>query len=254
MQRILEVPRTAFVTAEAEQSGLLIDARDYYRTLYRALECAQDYVLLSGWQFESGVPLLRGKDAEHATRPVKLLELLAALCDERPALTIYLLAWDFSLVYAKEREPQQAEKFNAAHPRIRFAWDTHPALGGSHHQKFAVVDGAIGFIGGIDLCDARWDDCEHRAEHPDRVNVVGDPCKPYHDVQACFAGTLVCALTDVFSERHGCSLAAVAARQRQGARFRPAAAELRQRGPHSRHARCVESHAGRRARRARAHR
>jgi phosphatidylserine/phosphatidylglycerophosphate/cardiolipin synthase-like enzyme len=112
-----------------------------------------------------------------------------------------LLAWDFSVVYSGDRETQQKEKFTATSPRIHFEWDEHPAIGGSHHQKFAVIDGAIGFIGGIDICDARWDDCDHRAEHPDRVNVSGGPCKPYHDVQACFSGAIVSPLVDIFCER-----------------------------------------------------
>ena len=201
MKPVLEVGRNAHVRAETRQSALLIDARDYYKTLYRALERARSYAIVSGWQFESGVPLLRGQDAEHTAYPVKFLELLDALCAEREDLTIYLLAWDYSVVYAKDREWGQAEKFTAKSPRLRFVWDTHPAVGASHHQKFVVVDGAIGFIGGIDLCDARWDDNDHRTEHPDRVNVVGDPCKPYHDVQACFTGPVVGPLVDLFVER-----------------------------------------------------
>ncbi|MEI9947840.1 MAG: phospholipase D-like domain-containing protein [Pseudomonadota bacterium] len=201
MKRVLQVPRNAFVEAQAEQSALLIDARNYYATLYRALEQAENYVVISGWQFESGVRLLRGEDSERTRYPVGLLDFLGALCTERPKLRIYILAWDFSVVYAKDREFQQAEKFNAKHPQLRFQWDVHPSVGGSHHQKFVAVDGAVGFIGGIDLCDARWDDCDHRIHHPDRVNVVGDPCKPYHDVQACFAGQLVASLVDLFVER-----------------------------------------------------
>jgi len=201
MKSIVEAPRNAYVKAEAAQSGLLIDARLYYRTLYHALEQAREYVVISGWQFESGVRLLRGKDAENATRPVKFLEFLNALCDERPNLKVYLLAWDFSFVYAKDREPEQKQKFTSDSARIHFEWDSHPAIGGSHHQKFVVVDGALGFVGGIDLCDARWDDCEHRTDDPDRVNVVGDPCKPYHDVQACFTGEIVQPLLEVFNAR-----------------------------------------------------
>jgi phospholipase D1/2 len=203
MKRILDVPRNAFVSAEAEQCGLLIDARNYYAALYRALEQAQHSVLISGWQFETGVCMLRGADARHAAHPVKFLELLSALCEERPELTVYVLAWDFSVVYAKDREWGQAEKFAAANPHIHFQWDAHPEVGGSHHQKFAVVDGAVGFIGGIDICDARWDDCDHREENPDRVNVIGDPCKPYHDVQACFTGPIVDSLVDLFIDRWG---------------------------------------------------
>jgi phospholipase D1/2 len=201
MKRVLEVGRNAFAKTEAAQSGLLIDARNYYSTLYRALEQAERYAIVSGWQFESGLRLLRGKDAQAVERPVKLLEFLTDLCEQRPNLNIYLLAWDFSVVYARDRESNQKEKFTATSARIHFEWDAHPSISGSHHQKFVVVDGALGFVGGIDLCDARWDDCQHLSEDPDRVNVVGDPCKPYHDVQACFTGPIVSSLVDVFVER-----------------------------------------------------
>ena len=199
MTLIVSVPENAFVSAGVDQSGVLIDARDYYRTLYR--ERAERYVVISGWQFESGIRLLRGHDAEQATRPVKLLEFLSALCDERPELEVYILAWEYSPVYARDRESEQREKFTSKNPRIRFEWDPHSSIAGSHHQKFVVVDGAVGFTGGIDLCDARWDDCDHRSENPDRVNVTGEPCKPYHDVQACFRGLIVASLVGVFSDR-----------------------------------------------------
>jgi len=76
MKQILELSRNAFVKAEAEQSALLIDARNYYRTLYRALEQAEHYAIITGWQFESGVCLLRGTDAsKHAPRQIsRILE------------------------------------------------------------------------------------------------------------------------------------------------------------------------------------
>jgi phospholipase D1/2 len=202
MKPILDVPRNVFATARAEQSALLIDACVYYRTVYRALERARHYAVLSGWQFDSGVPLLRGEDAAQATRPVTLLKFLHALCEERPELTIYILAWDFSLAYLTEREWLQGLKFAyATNPRVRFEWDEHPVAGASHHQKFVVVDGAVGFLGGIDLCDARWDECDHRAHNPKRINLAGEPCKPYHDVQAALTGDAVRPLVDVFVER-----------------------------------------------------
>ena len=202
MKPIVEVPRNAFATAQADQSALLIDACVYYQTVYRALEQAQHYAVLSGWQFDSGVPLLRGKDAEQATRPVTLLKFLHALCEERPELTIYILAWDFSFAYLSEREWMQGLKFTySTNPRVRFEWDEHPVAGASHHQKFVVVDGAVGFLGGIDICDARWDECDHREHNPERVNLAGEPCKPYHDVQAALTGDAVRPLVDVFVER-----------------------------------------------------
>lgn len=201
MRRVLSVPRNAFVEARAAESALLVDARSYYCTVYRALQTAQQQVFVSGWQFDTQVKLLRGEDASRTALPVELIAFLAALCEARPSLTIHILAWDFSLVYAQERESRQREKFNAAHPRIRFEWDTHPELRASHHQKFVVIDGALAFLGGIDLCDARWDDRCHHACNPERVNVAGAPCKPYHDVQAAVTGEIVTSLSEIFVER-----------------------------------------------------
>jgi len=202
MKPILDLPRNAFAMAPAEQSALLIDACSYYRTVYRALEQAQNYAVLSGWQFDSGVPLLRGEDAVRAAHPVTLLKFLHALCEERPKLSIYVLAWDFSFAYLSEREWLQGLKFEySSNPRVRFEWDTHPVAGASHHQKFVVVDGAVGFLGGIDICDARWDDCDHRRHNPQRVNLAGEPCKPYHDVQAAITGEAARPLVDVFVDR-----------------------------------------------------
>lgn len=202
MKPVLQQPRNVFASANAEQSTLLIDARDYYATVYRALEQAQHYAVLSGWQFDSGVALLRGEDARQAQRPVTLLKFLSALCDERPQLSIYLLAWDFSFAYLQEREWMQGLKFGfSTNPRLRFEWDEHPVLGASHHQKFVVVDGAVGFLGGIDICDARWDDCEHSAANPNRVDLAGGACKPYHDVQAAITGPAVEPLVRVFRDR-----------------------------------------------------
>lgn len=202
MKPIVEVPRNAFAIARADQSALLIDACVYYQTVYRALEQARHYAVLSGWQFDTGVPLLRGQHAKRATRPVTLLKFLHALCEERPELTIYILAWDFSVAYLSEREWMQGLKFAySTNPRLRFEWDEHPVAGASHHQKFVVVDGAVGFLGGIDICDARWDECDHREHNPQRVNLAGEPCKPYHDVQAALTGEAVRPLVDVFVER-----------------------------------------------------
>ena len=48
---------------QARDTGLLVDACDYYRALYRCARKARRYILLAGWQFDSEVRLVRGKDA-----------------------------------------------------------------------------------------------------------------------------------------------------------------------------------------------
>jgi phospholipase D1/2 len=188
--------------AGVEQSAVLVDARSYYLAFYQAALKAERYVVVAGWQFDTEVALLRGSDAENAPLPVAFLPFLSALCERRPELRIYLLAWDFSLVYAIEREWMQRLRFAVGVPdALRFQFDTHPLPRGSHHQKFVVIDGQVAFVGGMDICDARWDDRHHAPCDPRRVDVGGDPCRANHEVQSAVIGEAALSLAELFRQR-----------------------------------------------------
>lgn len=193
---ILSPGRNAWKVARAEASGVLVDAADYYRAFYEAASQARKSILLSGWQFDRGVPLLRGPAAP-AAEEVRLLAFLNQLCERNPALQVYILAWDFHVVFALEREWMQTLYFQwATNERLQFRFDEARVAQGSHHQKFAVIDRSISFLGGIDLCEQRWDDRRHAEHNPLRVS-RGKPHKPYHDVQAYLTG---CETADVLRE------------------------------------------------------
>jgi phospholipase D1/2 len=186
--RIIQPGRNAWQQASTEAGSVVIDAADYYNAFYWAAAGARHSILMSGWQFDSGVPLLRGVDAPRGTE-VRFLRFLNELCEERPSLHIRILAWDFHLAFAPEREWLQRVIFHwMTNSRLHFRFDKTPAPGGSHHQKFVVIDGRVSFLGGMDVCEARWDDRRHRAVNPARLS-RGRPTKPYHDVQACLIGT-----------------------------------------------------------------
>lgn len=198
---IISTPRTAWRTSCAEAAGVLVDAADYYRAFYAAASEAKHSILLSGWQFDRGVQLLRGDDVAE-NQEVRLVKFLNELCERTPTLDIYLLAWDFHLVFALEREWMQKVMFHwMTNERFHFRFDETAAVGGSHHQKFAVIDRRVAFLGGIDLCEARWDERDHRQDNPLRTS-HGKPAKPYHDLQAYCAGCdVVDVLRDVFVDR-----------------------------------------------------
>jgi phosphatidylserine/phosphatidylglycerophosphate/cardiolipin synthase-like enzyme len=201
MTRILNPGKTCRLEASSEHSRLLIDARDYYRAFYAEAARAERSILLAGWQFDSGVELLRGEDARDAAGPVEFLPFLEALCLHRPKLDVYILAWDFNPVFAMEREWLQSFLFGWTTPKnLRFHFDGQHPLGASHHQKFAVIDGCFAFAGGIDFASARWDDREHRRDNPLRSE-DGEPQKPYHDVMAFVAGDAARELEGLFGER-----------------------------------------------------
>ena len=69
---------------------------------------------------------------------------LNALCDRRRDLSVHVLAWDYSVIYAFEREPLPAIKFGwRGHRRVHFALDAEHPTGASHHQKVVVVDDSV---------------------------------------------------------------------------------------------------------------
>ncbi len=185
-------------------SALHIDASDYYRAFYVAASRAKRSILLLGWQFDSDVRLLRGEDAPPGVDPkaLELLPLLDRLCRERPELEVRILAWDHSLFFALEREILQKIVFDLATPsRFHFKFDGTVALGGSHHQKVAIIDGQIAFIGSADLCQDRWDRSTHLVDDPLRTSRKGERYKPYHEVTASFVGEPVKSFVELFVGR-----------------------------------------------------
>jgi phospholipase D1/2 len=200
-KRIVQLGRNAWRHAKADASGVLVDAADYYRAFYQAARQARHTIVMSGWQFDSGVPVLRGPEAPPGVE-VRFLKFLNGLCDARPDLHIYVLAWDFHMVFAHEREWMQRVLFHwLTNARFQFRFDDCPVAGGSHHQKFVVIDGTSAFLGGMDVCEARWDDRRHLAANPVRLS-RGKPQKPYHDVQAYLEGPEVAsALQSLFVDR-----------------------------------------------------
>ncbi|MGA1843884.1 MAG: phospholipase D-like domain-containing protein [bacterium] len=202
MEKILAPGRNCWGNFQVRDSGLLIDGRNYYRAFYHAARQAQRYILIAGWQFDSDVRLLRGADAAEAGGDVRLLPFLKGLCRGNPDLAIYILAWDFSMLFSIKREWFQEWIFNwTTNRQLRFRFDSRHAVGASHHQKFVVIDGVLAFVGGFDICAERWDDRDHRPENPDRVNSAGKGYELYHDIQTYHVGPAAMRLTELFKDR-----------------------------------------------------
>lgn len=186
--------------AQVDSCGVLIDGRDYYRAFFEAACAAQKYILIAGWKFHSSVRLLRGRDARRKGQ-VQLFPLLRKLCEQNHELHVYILAWNFSLLYVPRWEWFLRWKFNRAHERLHFEFAGHHRFGGSHHQKFVVIDGRLAFVGGLDLNDDDWDDREHRARNNERAGEWVSATRPYHDIQAYLVGDAAAELARHFQER-----------------------------------------------------
>lgn len=205
MTAILVPGESCAVIADSPRSGLLIDGADYYRAVHAACRQARRSILMLGWQFDSRVELLRGADARAESAPHALLRFLVALCEERPELEVMILAWRSSPLFAFEREPFQSLTFRVrSHRNLRFELDSCHPLTASQHQKLVIVDRAIAFAGGMDLCQGRWDERSHLAVDPRRGKKPfprRSNYPPYHDAQGYVTGEAVDVLRGWFVER-----------------------------------------------------
>jgi phosphatidylserine/phosphatidylglycerophosphate/cardiolipin synthase-like enzyme len=194
------VPATScLVSSTFDCARVLIDADSYYAAFCQAALAARRYIYISGWQFDTQAHLSRPDPAAPPPHPVELLAFLNHLCEATPSLEIYITAWDYSVVYALEREWLQKLKFDfQSHSRVHFEFLNHPEPGGCHHQKLVIIDGAVAFLGGLDLCDSRWDTRQHIKDDPRRIDTHDKPYKPFHDIQVGLSGAVVGVLEQLF--------------------------------------------------------
>lgn len=198
---LFEPGRNCWRTASAARGAFLIDGEAYFRALHDALGRAREQVMILTWDVDSRLELLRGRDARRA--PSSCLEdRLHEVLDDNAGLNAYLLDWDFSVIYAPEREWLPVFRLPwARHRRLRFELDDQLPYGASHHQKIVVVDDAIAFCGGIDPTRGRWDSSRHEPGDRRRRMPDGSLYPPFHDLQLLVAGDAAAALGELARAR-----------------------------------------------------
>ena len=199
-RRILTEGWNCWRITRAQRAAFLIDGAAYFAAFAAAAEQAQESIFIVGWDVYSRVRLM--PNAEQGAMPVELGRFLNALVSRRRRLQVYILNWDFAMVFALEREPLPMLKLGRwTHRRVHFHLDGQHPVWASHHQKIVVVDDAVAFIGGMDLAIRRWDTPEHNADDPRRVDPRGQPYLPMHDVQMAVDGEAAAALGELVRER-----------------------------------------------------
>lgn len=196
---IFEPGRNCWRVEAARRAAFLIDGQAYFTAFREAALAAERAICILGWDFDTRIRMVI--DREPDGYPDRLGSFLDALLVRRKKLHIYVLVWDFHLMYFKERQWWLPSHL-WAHRRLHF-WkdDTHP-MGASHHQKIVVVDDAVAFVGGFDFAQCRWDTPAHRMDHPDRtMQSDGMPCRPFHDVQMIVDGPAAATLGELARTR-----------------------------------------------------
>jgi phospholipase D1/2 len=196
---LFDVGRNCWRVESADRASFLIDGAAYFNAFREAAKEARHTIVILGWDFDSRIPMLTEREPDGF--PDRLGEFLHSLLVRRRQLRMYILIWDYHMIYWKERQwwlPTKAP----AHRRLHFIKDAVHPMGASHHQKVVVIDDAVAFSGGIDFAQCRWDSPKHAPRHPERrLFTDGGPCRPFHDVQMMVDGAAAAALGDLARDR-----------------------------------------------------
>lgn len=199
--KVLKPGHNCWRIEHAERVAFLVDGDAYFRALFEAIKEARHSVFILAWDIDSRLRLVRD-DIKDDAMPRQLGAFLDAVVKRRKELHAYVLNWDWSMIYALERELLPLYKLEwKTHRRVHFQLDSECPAEGSHHQKVVVIDDTIAFVGGIDLGKHRWDTSAHRPNDSRRIDPDGNKYPPFHDVQMLVEGDVATALGELFRER-----------------------------------------------------
>ncbi|MGH3001836.1 MAG: phospholipase D-like domain-containing protein [Gaiellaceae bacterium] len=155
---------------------VLVDGEEALPRLQDEIASAQTSVLLAGWAFEPAFRLSRGGPT--------LRELLAQTAERAQ---VRVLAWagaPLPLFKPSRSAVRNDREALVRGTKIRMALDARERPMHCHHEKLAVIDGRVAYVGGIDLTSLGGDRLDSH-EHPAR-GAVG-----WHDAAARVEGPLV---------------------------------------------------------------
>ncbi|XP_019159565.1 PREDICTED: phospholipase D gamma 1-like isoform X3 [Ipomoea nil] len=209
-----------------------------WHDIFNALRNARRLIYITGWSVWHKVKLVRDdSSAEGCT----LGELLKSKSQE--GVRVLLLIWDDptsrkilgyktdGVMATHDEETRRFFKHSSVHvllcPRVagkRHSWMKQREVGViyTHHQKTVIVDteaannrrSITAFVGGLDLCDGRYDtpghpifrtlQTVHAADYHNPTfagNVSGCPREPWHDMHCKIVGPAAYDILTNFEER-----------------------------------------------------
>ncbi|KIJ54658.1 hypothetical protein M422DRAFT_240742 [Sphaerobolus stellatus SS14] len=137
----------------------LVDGRDYFWNLSRAILLAKETIYIHDWWLSPELQLRRPNKPQY--RLDHLLERKA-----REGVKIFVIVYNevssrttpIDSNYTKQRLRSLHENIFVQRSPSHFQTGTYYW---AHHEKMCVIDEAIAFMGGFDLCFGRWDTAQH---------------------------------------------------------------------------------------------
>jgi len=158
------------------------DGRSAMHAMAEAIRGAKKFIFIADWQMNFDTELTGRGEAGHRGR---LSELLYDAINVR-GVDVRVLLYDSieAAAYTHENEARTAlymMRDDKTPGNIEVGLH-NPAtgrtdpfnIGFSHHQKILVVDGKIGFVGGLDVAHGRWDDGNFDVVCDPRLHILND--------------------------------------------------------------------------------
>ncbi|KAL3587043.1 hypothetical protein D5086_013910 [Populus alba] len=225
-------------------AGKFYEAHRCWEDIFDAISDAKHLIYITGWSVYTEITLIRDPNRRRPGGELKLGELLKKKAEE--GVTVLMLVWDDRtsvLDFKKDglmaTHDEETEKYFRGSKVHCILCPRNPDVGRSmiqgfqvstmftHHQKTVVVDsemldnvsgkrGIVSFIGGIDLCDGRYDTQDHplfktldSVHHDDfhQPNFTGSsikkggPREPWHDIHCKLEGPVAWDVLYNFEQR-----------------------------------------------------
>ncbi|WVR06183.1 hypothetical protein IAU60_003213 [Kwoniella sp. DSM 27419] len=137
----------------------LVDGRDYFWNLSRAINMAKDRIYIHDWWISPELYLRRPGDERY-----RLDNLLKRKAEE--GVKIFIIIYNevsdkttpVDSLYTKRTLMGLHSNIMIQRSPSHFQTGT---FYWSHHEKMCVIDETIAFMGGLDLCYGRWDTSQH---------------------------------------------------------------------------------------------
>ncbi|RDX91849.1 Phospholipase D alpha 1, partial [Mucuna pruriens] len=224
--------------------GKNYEAHRCWEDIFDAITNAKHFIYITGWSVYTEISIIRDSRRPKPGGDQTLGELLKKKASE--GVKVLMLVWDdrTSVSLLKKdglmatHDEETAQFFNDTEVHCVLC-PRNPDDGGSivqdlqistmftHHQKIVVVDSAlpgegsekrrvVSFVGGIDLCDGRYDtafhslfrtldtahhDDFHQPNFPGAAITKGGPREPWHDIHSRLEGPIAWDVLFNFEQR-----------------------------------------------------
>ncbi|KAJ6330016.1 hypothetical protein OIU76_008778 [Salix suchowensis] len=224
--------------------GKLYEVHRCWEDIFDAISNAKHLIYIAGWSLYPEITLVRDPSRPKPGGELKLGELLKKKAEE--SVTVLMLVWDdrtsvpeFKKDGLMATHDEDTEKYFKGSKVKCILCPRNPDVGRSmiqgfqvstmftHHQKTVIVDsemletvprkrGIVSFVGGIDLCDGRYDTQDHplfktldSVHHDDfhQPNFTGSsikkggPREPWHDIHCKLEGPVAWDVLYNFEQR-----------------------------------------------------